>query len=134
MSIRMVADTQALIWYVTQNTQLSSPARSFLRKVDRADGEVAVSSMTLVEILYLVEKNRINQDTLEVVVSLLNDTDSSLVEIPIDHKIVQAMKQIPREQIPEMPDRIISATALYLEVPLITSDLKIRDSFVPTIW
>jgi predicted nucleic acid-binding protein len=33
-----------------------------------------------------------------------------------------------------MPDRIIAATALYLGVPLVTRDGKIRAADVETIW
>ena len=134
MSIHAVADTHTLIWYITNDKRLSNEAISFLTDIDDSSKQVAISSMTLVEIVYLAEKGRISQDMLDIVVSFFDDIDSSLVEISIDHEIAQAMTQIPREQIPEMPDRIISATALYLEVPLITSDLKIRNSLVPTIW
>lgn len=39
-----------------------------------------------------------------------------------------------RQIVPEMPDRIISATALYLNLPLITRDAQIIASIVETIW
>ncbi len=35
---------------------------------------------------------------------------------------------------PDMPDRIIGATALHLGLPLITRDGKIRASDLRTIW
>ncbi|MDY7076564.1 MAG: hypothetical protein SXV54_06520 [Chloroflexota bacterium] len=44
------------------------------------------------------------------------------------------MRQVPREQVPDLPDRVIAATALYLGVPLISRDRKIRLSDVTTIW
>ena len=44
------------------------------------------------------------------------------------------MGNIPREDIPDMPDRIIAATALHLGVPLISRDSKIKLSKVKTIW
>jgi predicted nucleic acid-binding protein len=36
--------------------------------------------------------------------------------------------------VPEMPDRIIAATALYLGVPLVTQDLRIPATSLSTIW
>ena len=36
--------------------------------------------------------------------------------------------------VPEMPDWIIAATALALGLPLVTRDLRIRSTSVPTIW
>ena len=46
----------------------------------------------------------------------------------------QAIAQIPLETVPEMPDRIIAATALYLNIPLVTKDSKIQAANVQTIW
>ncbi len=45
-----------------------------------------------------------------------------------------AVQQVSREQVPDLPDRIIAATALYLGVPLITRDRKIALSSVDTVW
>ena len=44
------------------------------------------------------------------------------------------MQQVSREDIPDMPDRIVAATAVYLGVPVISRDGKIRASNVQTIW
>ncbi len=44
------------------------------------------------------------------------------------------MRQIKREEVPELPDRVIAATALLLGVPLITRDLQIQSSAVETVW
>jgi predicted nucleic acid-binding protein len=48
--------------------------------------------------------------------------------------IAQALKQIERTQIPDLPDRIIAATALHLGLPLISRDRKIQLSEIETIW
>ena len=48
--------------------------------------------------------------------------------------VVEALATIPRNSIPDLPDRIIAATALYLNLPLISRDSKIADSKVNTIW
>jgi len=36
--------------------------------------------------------------------------------------------------VPDLPDRIIAATALSHNLPLVTADHKIRASRIPTIW
>jgi predicted nucleic acid-binding protein len=41
---------------------------------------------------------------------------------------------IPRADVPDMPDRLIAATATSLGVPLISRDGRIRASAVHTIW
>jgi PIN domain nuclease of toxin-antitoxin system len=57
-----------------------------------------------------------------------------LAEVPFDAAIATTMAQVPRSSVPDMPDRIIAATALRLSVPVISRDAKIRLSAVPTIW
>jgi predicted nucleic acid-binding protein len=44
------------------------------------------------------------------------------------------MREISRADVPEMPDRIVAATALYLGVPIITRDGRIRASNLQTVW
>jgi len=44
------------------------------------------------------------------------------------------MRQVSRAEVPDMPDRIIAATALHLGVPLISRDRRISLSAVATVW
>jgi len=44
------------------------------------------------------------------------------------------MKQVPSADVPDMPDRIVAATAVYFGVSVISRDGKIRTSNVQTIW
>jgi predicted nucleic acid-binding protein len=56
-----------------------------------------------------------------------------LGELPFDRHIAEAMRRVDRSQVPDLPDRIIAATALYQRVPLISRDRKIRLSGVSTL-
>jgi len=49
-------------------------------------------------------------------------------------EIVDALRRVPRPDVPDMPDRIVAATAVYFGVPVISRDAKIRASSVRTIW
>ena len=60
--------------------------------------------------------------------------DALLVEIPFDRNIALTLRQVDRSQIPNLPDRIIAATALYLNVPVISRDRRIQLSSIDTIW
>lgn len=84
--------------------------------------------------MYLIEKNRIDTAALDRILAALNRKDSTLVEIPLDRWIIQAMRRIDRAQVPDLPDRIVVATALHLGVPVISRDRKIQSSTVATIW
>ena len=52
----------------------------------------------------------------------LDNPDFVLKEAPFTGEIVETMRRLPRVDIPDMPDRIVAATALYLSVPLISRD------------
>jgi predicted nucleic acid-binding protein len=95
---------------------------------------VAFSSITLAEIVYLSERGRINSTTLDLFLREVESDDALLVEIPFDRNIALTLRQVDRSQIPDLPDRIIAATALYLNVPVISRDRRIQLSSIDTIW
>ena len=134
MTIRYVVDAHALIWYLYDDRRLSKTAGKLMDEIEGSGDQLAVSSITLVEVVYLVEKKRIDGNAFTKVVALLERTNPKLVEIPLDHAVVEAMRRVDRTQIPEMPDRIVAATALYLSVPMISYDHKIQSSNITTVW
>ena len=48
--------------------------------------------------------------------------------------VALAVGRVLRDEVPDMPDRIIAATALHFDVPIISRDGKIKASQVRTIW
>ena len=46
----------------------------------------------------------------------------------------EALRTIPGNDIPDMPDRIIAATALHLGLPLVTRDRRLQSAGIQTIW
>jgi predicted nucleic acid-binding protein len=48
--------------------------------------------------------------------------------------MVEAMAQIPRDVVPDLPDRMIAATAVHLGLPLVTADHRIRAASLATVW
>jgi PIN domain nuclease of toxin-antitoxin system len=81
------------------------------------------------EILYLFEKNRIGIDLLQIE-NLLNSKNYQLE--PLTLEILKTASKI--NDIPELHDRVIAATAAYLGFPIITNDPVILSSrFVKTL-
>jgi len=134
MTIRAVADTHAILWYMYNDARLSITAINLMDIIDKAGDQIAISSITLAEIVYLVEKGKIHSASFERVVTALAQVNASLVEIPFDRSVAEIMRKIARSQVPDFPDRIIAATSLLLGVPLISRDRKIQASIVTTIW
>lgn len=134
MAIRIVADTHAILWYLYGDPRLSATVAELLDAVDHAGDQVAIASVTLAEIVYLVEKGRIHPQAFDRILAALEQDKPTLIEIPFDRKIARAMQQIDRSQVPDLPDRMVAATALFLRLPVASRDRKINSSIVETIW
>lgn len=126
--IGAVADTHAIIWYIFADRRLSETARTTIEHIAVEGNQVAFSSITLAEIVYLSERERIAPETFERLLQAVDREDSVLIEVPFDRHIAQALTQVERSQVPDLPDRMIAATALHLGVPLISRDRWQKDS------
>ena len=54
--IRAVADTHAVVWYLYDDPRLSETARATIEAAAASGEQVAFSSITLAEIVYLAER------------------------------------------------------------------------------
>ncbi|MDQ6788727.1 MAG: type II toxin-antitoxin system VapC family toxin [Acidobacteriota bacterium] len=127
-------DTHIIIWYFSDPSQLSKPAENAIDKAE-ASGAIFVHSISIVEVTYLIEKGKIRQEVLDLLRVALDDTTTAFRLIELNREIADAVEKIPRSIVSDMPDRIIAATALYLNLPLITKDSKIQAlQAIETIW
>ena len=132
--LKGIADTHTIIWYAFSDPRLSITARQTIQAAFAAGDEIGLASISLVEIIYLTEKGKIAANTLQEIQRFLHDPAYGLLLIDLDESIAQALATVPRAQVPDMPDRIIAATAVRYAVPCISRDGKIQLSQVPTLW
>jgi len=132
--LKAIIDTHAIIWYAYNDARLSANAATFIDNTILNGDRIGLATISLVEIVYLIEKNKIPAATLQTIGQLVQDPSRGLDLVVLDEGVTQALATVPRAQVPDMPDRIISATAVRLRVPLISRDGKIQLSQVPTIW
>lgn len=131
----VIADTHTFIWYLRGSDKLSQTALALLDQTMQDGNLIYIASISLIEISYLVERNRIPEAAFEQLNQALTDPNTSFRAVPLDLAIAQTIRQIDRATVPEMPDRIIAATALYLNLPLITCDHKIQAlQNIQTVW
>ena len=130
----VVTDTHGLIWYLEDSPRLSAAARDAFGRCDRGEILVYVPTVCLVEMVYLQEKGRISLDLMARLMAELRGGASGLVLSGLTLEVASAVADVPRQSVPDMPDRIIAATALCLGLPLISRDHRIRLSEVNTIW
>ena len=130
-----VTDTHSLLWYLFDPSKLSADARAAFLAAEAAGAPVYVPSIVLVELRYLVEKGKFTEAQYKVVLQTLRD-DTLLPQVAsLDADVADALASIPRATVPDMPDRIIAATALKLKLPLVTKDDDIRKlTNVTTVW
>lgn len=129
-----VADTHAALWYVFGDARLSGPAKSAFDEAANSRSKIVVSVISLAEVVYLVEKGRLPASAYADLQKALHDPDHVLQEAPVTTEIIDAMLEVPCVDIPDMPDRIVAATAVYFGVPVISRDGRIRASNVQTVW
>lgn len=132
----IVLDTHALIWWVNDDKKLSQNAgKAIAQELDKQNGQIFISSITTWEIALLVNKGRL---------ALTMDIDDwisivSAIEtvrfVPIDNEVAIHSVRLPGDFHPDPADRMITALARHLSVPLVTSDPKIQAyRHVNTIW
>jgi PIN domain nuclease of toxin-antitoxin system len=129
-----VADSHALVWFTQASAQLSDRAGEVLRGAEGGDG-IVVSVATLVDLWYVTQSTaRVTGDELAQLRGLV--TASPAIDLhPIDVAIADAYTTISRETLRDPWDRFIVATAVALDIPLVSRDGAIRDSgLVETIW
>lgn len=109
-----VTDTHALIWHLYADPKLSPTCQSIFDRTDAGEDAIFVPNITLIEILYLAEKKRIPANAVETSIALIASEAENYQIAPLDIAVVQATQRIDRSAVPELPDRIIAATALSL--------------------
>ncbi|MDB9514704.1 type II toxin-antitoxin system VapC family toxin [Kamptonema animale CS-326] len=131
----VVADTHTIIWYLRETTRLSPAAMMALDAASAGGNPIYVSAISVVEVGYLVERYRLPEEAFGQLINALSDAGTGLEIAPLDLITAQTLRQIPRDVVPDMPDRIIAATALSLNLPLVTRDGKIQAlTTIQTIW
>ncbi len=129
-----VLDTHSAIWYFHRPKQLSPAALQAIRHAVDNGRPLFISAISLVETIYLVERGRLPLEALRRLESGAKATASGLLMQPVDEGVVEAVYKVPRESVPDMPDRIIAATALFLGLPLVTRDRRLQSAGIKTIW
>ena len=134
MANKYVVDTHALIWFLEGNPKLGKNARGILND---PQANLVLPTIALAEAIDIVTKGR---TTIPDVATLMNDVLADVrIELqPLTLTILQ--QSLTATAVPEMHDRLIVSTALWLEglgqqVALLTTDHQIiAASLVPLVW
>ena len=128
--MRLLLDTQAFIWWVLDDSRLSAAARAAISAPGNA---VLVSVATVWEmaIKASLRKLELPSPVDEFFRSQLALNWFTALPVMTSHALqVASLDHIHRDPF----DRLLVATAMVERVPLLTSDDKIRQYPVQTIW
>lgn len=129
----ILLDTHVVVWLAFEEARISRIAQSAIDEARQNSGGLAISDFTLFELSLLFRKKKF--DLAITPGAFLAGVEQRFVVLPVTAKIaLQAFDLTPNY--PNDPvDRIIGATALIEDIPLVTADGAIRKSrVVPTIW
>ena len=113
-----VTDTQAIIHYMENKKPISKTINKIFENADEGKTIIYIPAVVLMEILYLFEKKRIKTNILDS--KRLIKNSQNYIEQELNFDIIERAFEI--DDIPELHDRLIAATASYLCVPLLTND------------
>jgi PIN domain nuclease of toxin-antitoxin system len=130
----IVVDTHTIVWYLQDDPRLSAKAADALDSATTAGEVIYVPSICLVELTYLIEKRRLSAVVRDQLIQTLDDPASPCSLAPLDRIVADALELVKRSEVPDLPDRIVAATAVALRAPLISHDARVRASQVQTIW
>jgi len=129
----ILVDTHVVVWLAFDQGQLSKNARAAINEA-RQNGEgLAISDITLLELMTLTSKGRIRLDiSLE---SFLREIEARFIVLPISGRACVRALGLPAAYPKDPADRIIGATSLGEGLSLLTADRAIRRSrALHTIW
>lgn len=129
-----VTDSHALVWYATGHSRrLGRNARRLFGRVDAGRASVYVPTLVLVEVLEAAHRGHLRfPEGAAAWVEALAGSGSFL---PVDLTPPIVLRGHELYAVPERADRLIAATASYLEVPLITRDPAIAEAAgVELVW
>lgn len=125
--MRLLADTQVLIWYVIAPERLSTAGADAVAVETAANRRVGVSAHAVVEIAYPAEKrtNRLTAEDVDAIHAVLHDDASPFEIVPVDLPVAERVGSVPRADNADPGDRIVVATAEVHDLDIVSSDRKI---------
>ncbi len=117
--MRYLLDTVALVRHFTGSGKVGKKAARLLDTAGEGEHEFVISVISLMEVMYLAEKNRVEINLSETLDHIESTPQYAIVNLNPD--ILRVAEDI---DFYELHDRLILATAKWLEVSGISSDGK----------
>lgn len=130
----IIMDTCAIIWDALQRDKLTKKAKTAIAKAD-TQGKILICDISIWEIAMLAKRKKIEfDDTAANLIHLFLESRNVTI-VPILPEIAELSVNLGPEINNDPADRIIVATSIIKQAPIITADSNLRDvQIVETIW
>ena len=132
----VVADTVTIVWWLSDDPQLSESAAELLQAADDGAG-IHISAITLVDIWYATHKRTdpITPVQLGALDAVLTDPEINIHVLPVTNAVAHLAREPSRDELTDPFDRLILATARAHGMPLVSPDRSLRDlPLHPAAW
>jgi PIN domain nuclease of toxin-antitoxin system len=129
--VRVLADSQALVWYLADPGRLSEAALAALDDAEASDG-IAVCAVTTPELWLATHKRsesrRLKPGVFELVKATIANPELNFGVVAVTAATAGYFEAVPWPALRDPFDRFIVATSLALGLPLVSADEAIRGS------
>jgi PIN domain nuclease of toxin-antitoxin system len=125
--MQFLLDTVTIIRHFSDSGIIGKKAQDML---DADNNSFYISVISLMEIMYLAEKNRIKINLSDTMEKINSSALYTIIDLTVD--VINVATNI---NFYELHDRMILATALLLDVPILSSDERFQEiKKVKVIW
>ena len=126
-----MTDTHSLLWAFRYPRKLGENARQAFEEVANGESKLLIPVIVLAELIFTIENKPIQADFDEILKAIKASPNIEFLDLDL----LSTLKLRELTQIEEMHDRMIVASAIKYQVPLITRDENITNSgLIKVIW
>lgn len=92
----IVADTHATVWYLSKPEKLSKTAIETLDQTSQSGQLIYLSAISIVELQYLIERNRIDIAVLDRIIQNIRSPVPSIETVPLTLEVSIELANIDR--------------------------------------
>lgn len=125
-----IADTHALLWYMSDDSRLGKEANKIFDECERGRIQVIIPTIVLLECLDVIEKKKVGLDIHNFLADIMESSNFEVV--PLDIGVLLEVIKTTNDL--DLHDRSIVATAKFRDAHILTKDRMIQRVYQKTIW
>lgn len=118
----VVADTHALIWYLTNDPTLSTAAKTILDAADAGLDTVLIPTAVIVEAIQIAGRRGVPTDLLRLLLDKIDVPTSGFELVELDRAIAEDTARFQGTNVGNPIDRIVGSTSMVRAVNLLSRD------------